>query len=171
MNNLSKTQSLTRGSIYTAICVILIYLSTIIPASKLSFLAAAALVIPLSILTIGIKNSLMVYAASSVLSLLLLGFRENVLVYIILFGNFGFVKLYIEKLRKLPFEILLKLIYFNIDVFIVYALYKTLFLRGSYSNLPIYIIVIILEVVFLIYDYAVSLFVVYANKHIIKNLK
>ncbi|PJI07707.1 MULTISPECIES: hypothetical protein [Clostridium] len=168
---MSKTQSLTRGSIYTAICVILIYLSTIIPASKLSFLAAAALVIPLSILTIGIRNSLMVYAASSVLSILLLGFRENVLIYIILFGNFGFVKLYIEKLRKLPVEIFLKLIYFNVDIFIIYAVYKTLFLSGSHYDLPLYIILIILEFIFLIYDYAVSLYVVYINKHIIKNLK
>ncbi|AAK78624.1 membrane protein [Clostridium acetobutylicum EA 2018] len=168
---MSKTQSLTRGSIYAAVCIVFIYLSTIIPAGRLSFLAAASLVIPLSILTIGIRSSLMVYASTSILSLILLGFRQNVLIYILLFGNFGFVKLYIERIRKLPIELLLKLIYFNAVIFVIYTLYKTLFLNTMYKNFPIYIIVVILEFIFLLYDYIVSLFVLYINRHIIKNLK
>ncbi|NOV89453.1 hypothetical protein BJV85_003364 [Clostridium acetobutylicum] len=113
----------------------------------------------------------MVYASTSILSLILLGFRQNVLIYILLFGNFGFVKLYIERIRKLPIELLLKLIYFNAVIFVIYTLYKTLFLNTMYKNFPIYIIVVILEFIFLLYDYIVSLFVLYINRHIIKNLK
>ncbi|MCR3758821.1 hypothetical protein KYB31_07410 [Clostridium felsineum] len=168
---MKKTQSLTRGSIYTAIGVVLIYLSSIIPAGKISFLVAASLVIPLSIVTIGIRNSIMVYITTSILSLVLLGFRQNIIIYIILFGNFGFMKLYIEKLRKLPLEFLLKLIYFNAAIFIIYALYKTLFLSIPYKNLPIYAIIVVLEFVFLLYDYIISLFVFYINRHLTKFLR
>lgn len=168
---MDKTKKLTRSSFYTALSVLLIYLSTIMPVGRLYILAVACCIIPLSILTTDIKYSVLVYTASSILSILLLGIKINVLSYIIFFGIYGFIKLYIEKLRKLYLEIFLKLVFYNASLFIIFIIYKTLFISSSTTKLPIYLIVLISEPIFLLCDYVITLFIDYMNRHFIKNLR
>jgi hypothetical protein len=168
---LSKTSALAKGGIYTALSVLCIYLSSIVPTTKLYVLGVASCIIPLAILTTNIKNSLTVYAASSLLSLLLLGIRWNVFAYIIFFGSYGFIKYYVEKFNKLPLEILLKLVFFNICMFLIYFLYKLLFMDAIKIKLPLAFAAIALEFIFLICDYALTLFIAYANRHFIRHLQ
>lgn len=168
---MNTTKNLTRSSFYTALSVLLIYLSSILPINKLYILAIACCIIPISILTTGVKNSILVYAASSILSFLLLGIKINVFSYIILFGTYGFVKLYIERLRKLYLEIFLKLLFYNAAIFIIFLIYKTLFFNTSNIKLPIYIIILISEPIFLLCDYVITLFISYIHRRFIKNLK
>ena len=118
MNN---TKLLTRGGIYTAISVLLVYLSNVLPTSKLSILTISSAVIPLSILTIKVKSTILVYAATSLICIIL-GLRVISIAYIFFFGLYGIVKYYIEHLGKLALEIILKLIFFNISFFIVFFL-------------------------------------------------
>lgn len=169
--NMNKVHNLTRGSFFTALSVLIIYLSTIMPVGRLYLLAAACCIIPISILTTGIKNSVLVYAASAILSALLIGLKINVFSYIILFGIYGFVKLYVEKLRKLYIEIFLKLLFYNASIFIIFLIYNTLFINTSNLKLPIYIIILISEPIFLFSDYVITLFISYMNRRFIKNFR
>lgn len=168
---MNTTRNLTRSSFYTALSVLLIYLSTILPINKLYLLGAACCIIPISILSTNIKNSILVYTASSLLSFLLLGIRINVFSYLILFGTYGFAKLYIEKLKKLYLEIFLKLCFYNAAIFIIFLVYKTLFFNTTNIKLPIYAIVLISEPIFLLCDYVITLFISYINRRFIKNFK
>lgn len=163
-----KTNYLTRGGICTAITIILIYLSIIMPTGKLFFLGAASCLIPLLMLITDLKTSIIVYAASSILSILLFNFRGNVILYILLFGSYGIIKNFIEKAKKLPIEIILKLIYFNIILAIVAVIGRLFGITIVKSNFPIAAIIIISEIVFLIYDYVLSLFISFIIKHYIK---
>ncbi|KOF56934.1 MULTISPECIES: hypothetical protein [Clostridium] len=167
---MDKTKKLTRSSFYTALSVLIIYLSTIMPVGRLYLLAVACCIIPISILTTDIKHSLLVYVASSMLSILLLGVKINVFSYIIFFGIYGFVKLYIEKLRKLYIEVFLKLVFYNAAVLIIFMIYNALFINTSNIKLPIYLIVLISEPIFLLCDYVITLFIGYMNRHFIKTL-
>jgi hypothetical protein len=163
---MNKTLNIARGGLFTALGVLFIYLSTISPTSKIYILGVASCIIPLSILTTTIKNGFFIYLATSLLSLLLIGFRGNVAAYILIFGLYGFAKCYIEKLRNIFLEILLKLAFFNITVGAVYLLYKVFFTDVLTVNIPIYAAVIMLQFVFIAFDYTLTLFISYVNRHL-----
>lgn len=165
---MKKTLDLARGGLFTALGVLFIYLSSVIPTSRLYVLGIASCIIPLSILTTNLKTSFLIYISTSILSLLIAGFKGTVLMYIFLFGLYGFVKYYIEKLRNMPFEIILKLIYFNISIGILYYFYTAFFAGELRINLPIYVALIAFQFVFIIFDYVLTLFISYANKHFVK---
>lgn len=164
---MNKTSSLVKGGLYTALSVIMIYFANVSPTSKLTFLAVAAAVIPLSIITINLKYSGIVFAATSILSLLL-GLRGTAITYIFFFGLYGFIKYYIERLRKLPLEWVLKFAFFNISFFSMYYLYKTLFLNIFQIKLPIYFVILVLEIAFIAYDYIMSMIITYMGNKLIK---
>lgn len=159
---------IARGGILTAIGVMLLYISTISPTSKVYILGVASSLIPLSVLLTNINNSFIVYIATSFLSFLMLGFKDSVIAYIIFFGLYGFVKYYIEKLRNIPIEIFLKLLFFNFSFFLIYSLYKLFFTGLLKINLPLYQVIIMLEFIFIIFDYALTLFIAYISKLIAK---
>ncbi len=167
----TKTNYLAKGGIFTTLSVLCIYLSSIIPTTKLYVLGIACCIIPIAILTTDVKNSLVVYGATSILSLLLLGFRWNVFAYIIFFGSYGFIKYYIERINKVIFEIPLKLLFFNICMLLLYFIFK-LFLPNLLNiKIPLVFLVIAIEIMFLVCDYAITLFIAYANRRFIKHIK
>lgn len=167
--SMDRTGKLTRGGLFTALSLICVYISTIIPASKLYLLGISSCVIIISVITTGIKNSIIVYTASSILCIILIGLKWNVLAYIILFGSYGFIKYFIERLNNLVLEIILKLVFFNIAVLIIYYLF--ILLLGTQPNIkiPLAFAYVMLQPVFLICDYAITLFISYMRRHYLKN--
>ena len=157
----SKVNYVVRGGLYTAISLILLYLAAFVPNSKLFFTAAASFIIPISIVTIGIKYSLIVYAAVSLTGLFLPVSKGIVLVYIIFFGLYGFIKHAAEKIKNLPLEIIIKLSFFNVTVFVSYIISKLFISYKLPSNIPWAVIIICLEIIFFIYDYILTLFIDY----------
>lgn len=160
---MNKINNLTRGGIYSALTVLLVYLSSVIPTSKLSLLALASAIIPLSIITTGVKNSIMVYAASSLLCFIL-GLRGMAIAYTLFFGLYSLIKFYIERMRKLPLEYLLKFLFFNLSFLIIYYFYKTLFTDMISIKLSILYILLAGQVVFIIYDYALTIIITYISR-------
>ena len=166
-----KSNHIAKGGIFAALSLILLYLSSVIPTNRLSILGIASCIIPLSIMVTGAKNTFVVYGAVSLLSLFLIPSKLIGVSYILIFGSYGFVKYYVEKLRNIPIEIALKLLYFNITSAIIAFIYKMLFLKFPNININIYLLVIIVELAFVIYDYALTTFISYANKHLLKKFK
>ncbi|MDT8718712.1 hypothetical protein IAI10_18810 [Clostridium sp. 19966] len=164
MNN---TKNIARGGLYAALTVILIYISGIIPTSKLSLLTIVSAIIPYSILTTGVKNSFVVYFAASLLSLIL-GIKGIAFAYVIFFGLYGFVKYYVEALDKMVIEFIIKFVFFNLSMGILYFAYSSLFTDSLSTKLPIYLIIIGAEIAFIIYDYALTLIINYIRTKFIK---
>lgn len=163
-----KTVNIAKGGLFTAISVILIYLSTIVPVNKAYLLAIASCIIPLSVITTNIKNTIVIYLATSLLSLLICGIRTTVIAYIIFFGLYGIVKYYIERIRKFYIELILKLIFFNITLFILFLSYKLFFPNLLNIHLPIYILIIGAQIVFLVFDYIITMFISYIRNYKLK---
>lgn len=164
-----KSNNIAKGGIFAALSLILLYLSSVFPTNKLFILGIASCIIPLSILMTGIKNTIVVYCAVSLLSLFIIPSKLISLAYILIFGSYGFVKYYIEKLRSLPLEIILKFFYFNISSAILIFIYKLVLLKVP--NINIYLILLIMEFGFIIYDYTLTAFISYANKSLLKKFK
>jgi hypothetical protein len=162
---MSKALNIAKGGLFTALTIIFLYLSSMLPTSRLFLIALAACIIPLSIITTNINNTIIVYVASSILSLLL-GLRGSALVYIVFFGLYGFVKYYVERLRKAPLEFVLKFIFFNLCIITMYLMYKLFSLGIPKLNIPIYYGIVAFEIVFVIYDYALTVVISYMNKRI-----
>ena len=88
------------------------------------------------------------------------------LIYIFTFGIYGLIKYIIEKDRPIFVEYILKLLFVNTMVLILY------FIVREFVYVPMNIIsIVIFEVVFVVYDYMYSRFIDYYNlklKSIIK---
>ncbi|MFT5873352.1 MAG: hypothetical protein ACI8WT_002296 [Clostridium sp.] len=164
-----KSNHIAKGGIFAALSLILLYLSSVFPTNKLFILGIASCIIPLSILMTGIKNTIVVYCAVSLLSLFIIPSKLISLSYILIFGSYGFVKYYIEKLRSLPLEIILKFSYFNISSAILIFIYKLILLK--IPNINIYLILLVMEFSFIVYDYTLTAFISYANKNLLKKFK
>lgn len=166
-----KSKHLALGGIFTAISLIFLYLSTLISINKLFLLGLASCVIPLSIITTNIKNSLIVYTATSILTFILVPSKAISILYVLLFGIYGFVKYFIEKLRNTPIEILLKLLFFNTSLLLVYSLYNALFTEIIQIKFSVIILIMLLQAFFILYDYVLTAFVSYSNKNLVKKIK
>lgn len=167
----NKTSNITKGGFLTTLGVILIYLSGIVPVNKAYLLAIASFIIPLAVVVTNFKNAITVYGATSLLSLLICGFKITVFSYIIFFGLYGLIKYFIERLRKLPLEIILKLAFFNICLFTLFLLCSLFFPGILKIKISRYLIALGAQIAFLIYDYLITLFITYVNRHILKTVK
>ena len=150
-----KSRYIAESGLLVALTLVILYATSVIPISTLSILTVASCLIPISIIRTSIKNTILVYIASSVLSFLLV--PTNIAIYYTLFfGVYGIIKYFIEKAKNIPLEILLKLISFNILLGIIYFITKNLLVVIS-PDLPLWILWLGTQIVFLIYDYALTL--------------
>lgn len=158
-----KIKNLTLSSILVALTIILLALNTILPISTLSILTIASVLIPIAIIKTTLRNSILVYVASSLLGLLLLP-KDIVILYIMFFGIYGLIKFIIEKLNNIYYEIPLKLIFSSLILILYYFIFNS-FVNLTNITLPIYMTFIGANVVFLIYDYALTMLIsIYLEK-------
>lgn len=155
LNN--KSKMISYGGIITALGIILIYLSTIMPFNKLFMLTIASLLIPIGVIYTGTKNSILIYIATSILSLIFFGIREVTILYILFFGNYGIIKFYIEKLRNIPLELVLKFLYFNCMAFLALLIFKNMSTNPVDLKYPLYYFILGGEIAFLVYDYLITI--------------
>jgi hypothetical protein len=74
-------------------------------------------------------------------------------------------------LRKFYIEFLLKLLFLNTDLIILFLIYKLFFPKLLKTNMPIYILILLVQIVFLIFDYILTMFINYSNKHLVRKYK
>lgn len=152
-----KAKHIAEDGIFAALTIVLLYSASILPISKLSILTIASCLIPISIIRTSIKSAVLVYIASSILSFFLV--TTNIaLCYTLFFGIYGIIKYFIEKIRNMPIELLLKLIAFNILLVTIYLVTTNLLINFN-INYPLYIIWLAGQIVFLIYDYALTIII------------
>lgn len=164
MNN-SKTLNIVRGGIFTALGLALMYIAAIAPTNRLFFAGASSIIIAASIVQIGVRWSLLVYISTAILGIFIPGPKFLIISYIFFFGIYGIIKYYIERIRKLPIELILKLVFFNAALAVAVFTYKLLFMYLPQIGYSLMLIFIGAQLVFLLYDYALTLIIHYIEKH------
>ena len=152
-----KARELTVSAALTALTIVILYLNLLLPISTISILTLASALIPVALIRGSIKSSVLVYISSSIIGFFILPINI-VLLYILFFGFYGIVKYFIEKINKLPVEIILKLIFFNIVLVLSIFVFNS-FVAIEITKLPIGLLFVVAQPVFLIYDYALSLLI------------
>ena len=174
-----KTKHLTVGGTLTALTMIFLSLASIFTTNTLTLLTLACFMVPIGLMRGGIKTACMIYISSSFLCLILVPLNIS-LAYILFFGVYGLVKSIIEKKRILVLEIFLKLIFFNSIFAILLILMQTLLGYSLLNKLQVVLtkyfisnnislsylfIGLLIQLAFLIFDYALTLLIDYYHKY------
>lgn len=135
------------------LCSYFPYLTYTIPA-----IAGLFMMVPLA--EINYKYSFAAYIVSSVL-VFLFAEKEAAILYVFFFGHYPIVKGLLEKIRKIVIEWLLKILIFNICVLAAYFVLSVVFDihiedLGEFGKYSSYILLGAANIVFVLYDIAVS---------------
>jgi hypothetical protein len=167
----SNTKRIALNGILLALSVIILIIASVVPTSRLSLFALSSFFTAVIVTEFGTKNGCVFYISSSLLAVILIPEKAEILPYVIFFGIYGLIKYYIERLDKIILEYFLKLVYFNISLAVVALLIKQFFLDNIKLDFPWWAVIIVLEVVFIIYDYVYTLFIQYYKDKLRKVLK
>ncbi|ACL75820.1 hypothetical protein [Ruminiclostridium cellulolyticum] len=170
MNNATRVKKITLSGILLGFTVICVFLASVLPTSRLSLYAISSLFTAIIIIEFGTKAGWTFYAASAVLSAILIP-RLEVLPYVVFFGVYGLFKLYFEKLKSRVLEYLLKFAYFNICLCLGFIFLKEFIMAGVELTAPVYIVAALMEIVFLVYDYVYTLFIRFYSSTLKPKLK
>jgi len=160
-NNSLTTKRVALSGILIALTVIVLFLATTLPTSRLSLYALSSFFISIVIIEYGIKNGWFFYLASLILTFIVIPNKIGLIPFVIFFGIYGLVKFYIERLNRIAVEYVLKVIFFNMSLVIGIFFVKEFFLESINIRIPLWAIIAVLEIVFVIYDYVYSLFIQY----------
>lgn len=162
---------LALGGMVTALSTVLLVLSGIVPFGRTAFLALAGLLLVVIVAELGFKWAWSVFLAASILSALLAPNKEMVLNYILIFGCYSILKALIEKKYKKITAFLLKFVFFNV-VTVLEIYLSVVFLHLPRENFEIFgvslpwLFLIVWNISFFVYDYALSLLIILYFKKI-----
>lgn len=163
-----KSKDLTLGGIFIALTLVILYSSSILPVSTLTILTLASCLIPICIIRSSVKTGLLVYIGSTILGFFIIPIN-TIIYYGLFFGIYGVIKYYIERFRNMTYEIILKLIIFNIIFTIIFNII-TVLLGNIVTSIPLWILYIIAQPVFLLFDYSLTLIIGYYLNRFHKNI-
>ncbi|SCI32731.1 MULTISPECIES: hypothetical protein [unclassified Romboutsia] len=160
------SKKIAYGGILLSLNAILLMLINVIPINTVFLLGLASLPISIIIMEWGLSTGIIFYISSAILGFIVINSKVQWLIYIFTFGIYGLVKYIIESDRHIIVEYLLKLIFANTSVLILYFIIK------QFVYIPINVITICaFELVFILYDYIYSEFIDYYHIKIKKIIK
>ncbi len=154
-----NTKRIALNGILGALAVICLVLAAILPTNRLSLYALSSFFVAVSIIESGVKAGWIFYAATCLLALIVVPYKLGIIPYVIFFGMYGIVKYYIEKLDKIVVEYILKFAFFDICVGIAALTIIEVFGFSLAVELPWWLLIIALQVVFFLYDIVYTLFI------------
>lgn len=162
MNKRSKSAKVAYPAILGAVSLILVYIASVVPSGNWGFVAIAGLLPAAAVISVGMKAGFLCWAGVSILALLLLPGKFCALLYAALFGLYPMVKALIERLRRRALEYVLKLVFFNAAFTLIYLMMKATVLDSLPSALGVtWILYIVANIVFLLYDFGFSKLIVF----------
>ena len=161
---MSKSGKIALGGLLTALGVVLMFLTGLIPIGTYALPAIAGVLLIVAVIEIGAKWAWMIYAAVAVLSLLFAADKEAALLFVLFFGYYPVLKSFLERISNKVLSWISKFAVFNVAVVACFFLAVN-FLQlpeDSFTVFGIYlpwVFLILGNAVFLIYDIALSVFV------------
>ena len=166
------------AAIMTALTLVCLFGSAYIPTGKVALLALTSMCTLVTCDYCGTRYAWIQYVAVSLLALLLIPAKGQVFIFIGLTGYYPMVKLYIEGINKIYIEWIVKILFFTallIVAFFVLKFFVTgIFSLGALMNIILANIALSAlcgEIIFILYDYILSLFALYYTRAIKPKLK
>lgn len=106
----------------TALSVIFLLVANFLPV-RVALLFISSIIIGVCILKYQSTTAIITFFATGIISFFLVENKLLSLAYVIIFGNYPILKLYIEKIRNLVVEYILKVILWAIELFGAYIVF------------------------------------------------
>ena len=158
---MSKSGKIALGGLLTALGVVLMFLTGLIPIGTYALPAIAGVLLIVAVIEIGAKWAWMIYAAVAVLSLLFAADKEAALLFVLFFGYYPVLKSFLERISNKVLSWISKFAVFNVAVVACFFLAVNCLQlpEDSFTVFGIYlpwVFLILGNAVFLIYDIALS---------------
>lgn len=158
-----KSTQIALGGMFSALCLILMFLTGIFPFATYVLPALAGAMLVAVVLENGRRTAVLVYVSVALLSVFIVPDREAAMLFIVFFGYYPIIKELLERIPGKPAGYLAKLALFNAAViagflFLTYALGMTELL-GEMNSFGKYTAQALLaggNVLFLMYDYLLT---------------
>lgn len=161
-NSFRNSSKTALGGIVAALSVTMMFLTAVIPTLTYALPAAAGVLLIIVVIEIDKKWAFGVYAAVSLLSLLILPDKEAAVMYVFFFGHYPIVKAILEgKLQNRAALWILKFLIFNVSVvaaylIIIYVFQLPMDEMEEFGKWGVWVLLGLGNVVFLVYDVALS---------------
>lgn len=156
-----RTRAVSLGGLLAALAILFLIAGALSPTADLSLLALSSLPIAIAVIELGYKRALLVYLAVSVISLAYPGIAFSYL-FILFFGFFPVLKGYLESRLKRPAAAVIKQIAANISLMLAAWLFARELISAQaqgWGGWYIPAMIVVLQIVILAYDYALSLLI------------
>lgn len=158
---MKKSAKTAIGGISAALSIVLMFLTSVIPSMTYALPAAAGILLTVIVIEIDKKWAFGVFAAVGLLSILLIADKEAAVMYIMFFGYYPILKAILEE--KLPKVVswVLKFLVFNVSMVAAFLITVYVFNipfdeMEKYGIKTAFFLLGLGNIVFLIYDYALS---------------
>ena len=152
------SKKISYSGIILAINLILLILINVIPMNTIFLMGLASHPISKIIMEYGPKSGFVFYIASVILGFIVINSKFQWILNTFTFSIYGLIKYIIERDRPIYTEYILKMLFANIAIFIVYLILK------PFVYIPINLFTVLtFEVLFIVYDHIYSLFIEYYN--------
>ncbi len=165
MRNVSYRVAL--GGIVSSLCLLCMFLAGIMPMFYLILPMVAGILLMIIAEEVSLSWAWLTYIAVGILSLFITADKESALVFIMIFGHFPIIRLYLEKLKLKILRWLIKLVIFNACA--VSFFYVTVYIFGiremleemnEYGKYGAMILLVLCNILFVLYD--ANLYIMYA---------
>lgn len=148
-----------------ALVVVLLFIASIIDVLDYTVAALCGLIVTFVIVEFSAGYAAAVYAGGSILAILLVPNKINVILFVAFCGWYPFIKRYLERVKE-PFGMLLKLVIFNAAVASIYLFMRKVMLI-EYKLVAIDILFYLLcNVAFYFYDILITKLIwIYVHKY------
>ncbi len=120
-----KTRRLSGGGICAALCVVLLFAASYLPA-KIAFLIAASIVMGICLIRYKGLTAFMVYLSVSLLCIFIVPNKLLSWLFVSVIGIYPLLKYYIEQIKNIALEYIIKFIVWNLHLFFVYIVLAAL---------------------------------------------
>ncbi|MBO5280066.1 MAG: hypothetical protein J6B55_02470 [Clostridia bacterium] len=156
---IKKSKKIALCAVFSALGVVLLYMGALIEVLDLSAAAIASMLCVVVISEIGGAYPWLLYAVTSILSLLLLPNKFGALIYTFMAGYYPMLKAKIEQLRSNGMRLVLKIGFFNLSMTVIIAAAKFIFALPGLTKVYIIALYAIGNVTFIVFDIALSMLI------------
>ena len=149
------------GGIIAALSIVLMLLTSVIPTLTYAIPAIAGLLLVIIVIEVNKKWAFGVYFVVGVLSMLLVADKEAAVMYVMFFGYYPIIKAMIENKLSKALSWFLKFLIFNVSMILAFLIVTYVFKvpfeeMKKYGAIAAWLLLALGNVVFLIYDIALT---------------
>ena len=158
---MSKNSKITLCGVVSALCIALMFLTTVIPFMYYTIPAVAGVLLLFVLLETSASWAFMSYTTVSLLSILLLPEKSSALLFILLLGYYPLIKFYIDKCKIKILNLIIKFLIFNITAILDFVI-ATKILKipaeefQAFGVSIIWVLLALGNITFFFYDFALK---------------